>query len=99
MGRPLLLLALVLYDHDILTAERSTVLQFSLQFQIHDFSFHQFATKINFNRSNESALPTASPDPLMVCNSSGLPLSGLRQRACMRRAWNDSKLEQDDISR
>ena len=43
--------------------------------------------------------PTASPDPLSVCTSSGLPVAGLRQRAFMRRAWKSSKLLHEDISR
>ena len=30
--------------------------------------------------------PTARPEPLSVCTSSGLPVAGLRQRACIRRA-------------
>src|SRR3989338_3550621 len=46
-----------------------------------------------------SVRPTASPEPFSVCTSSGLPLAGLRQRACMRRAWKSSKLLHEEISR
>jgi hypothetical protein len=28
-----------------------------------------------------------TPEPFKVCMSSGFPDSGLRHRACMRRAW------------
>ena len=45
------------------------------------------------------ARPTATPDPLRVCTSSGLPVAGLRQRACMRRAWKSPQLEHEEISR
>ena len=41
----------------------------------------------------------ASPEPFSVCSGSGLPVSGLRQRACMRRAWNASQLLHEEISR
>src|SRR6185437_7937106 len=43
--------------------------------------------------------PTARPEPLSVCTNSGLPVAGLRQRACMRRAWKSVQLEHDEISR
>jgi len=35
----------------------------------------------------------------MVWINSGLPVAGLRQRACMRRAWKSPKLLHDEISR
>ena len=46
-----------------------------------------------------SVRPTAKPEPFNVCTNSGLPVSGLRQRACKRRAWNASVLLHDDTSR
>jgi len=46
-----------------------------------------------------AARPTATPEPFSVCSGSGLPLSGLRQRACMRRAWKASQLLHEEISR
>ena len=46
-----------------------------------------------------NARPTANPDPLSVCSGSGLPVAGFLQRACMRRAWYDSKLLHEEISR
>ena len=45
-----------------------------------------------------SVRPTASPEPLSVCTSSVLFFS-LRQRACIRRAWQHPKLDHEQISR
>src|SRR5437879_12324000 len=51
-----------------------------------------------FSRIATRVRPTARPEPFRVCTASGLPFS-LRNRACMRRAWNASKLEHEEISR
>src|SRR6059036_494485 len=48
--------------------------------------------------NRDQVRPTARPEPFRVCTGSGLPFS-LRNRACMRRAWNASKLEHEEISR
>src|ERR1700704_2095696 len=51
-----------------------------------------------FSRIATRVRPTARPEPFSVCTGSGLPFS-LRNLACMRRAWNASKLEHEEISR
>src|SRR6266850_8111594 len=51
-----------------------------------------------FSRIATRVRPTARPEPFSVCTSSVLPCS-LRNLARMRRAWNASKLEHEEISR
>ena len=46
-----------------------------------------------------SVRPTARPEPFSVCTNSALPVPPARYLMFARRAWNDSVLLQDEISR